>query len=64
MANNFNENSDFVIFPETGEKSNTGRGRPKMDYHLALDMAKELAMVERNETGKPAWLHGNRGDTP
>lgn len=26
----------------------------KIDYHLTLDMAKELAMVERNEKGKQA----------
>lgn len=27
------------------------------DYHLSLDMAKELAMVERNEKGKQARLY-------
>lgn len=27
---------------------------PSIDYHLALDMAKELSMVERNEKGKQA----------
>lgn len=49
---NFEENQDFVIFPEIGEKS--GRGRPAKEYALTLDMAKELAMVERNERGKQA----------
>lgn len=49
---NFIENQDFIIFPETGEKS--GRGRPAKEYYLSLDMAKELAMVERNEKGKQA----------
>lgn len=29
-------------------------GRPTTDYHLTLDMAKELAMVERNARGKEA----------
>jgi len=48
----FLENQDFVIFPETGEKS--GRGRPTIDYALTLDMAKELSMVERNDKGKQA----------
>lgn len=49
---NFVENQDFIIFPEIGEKS--GRGRPSKEYYLTLDMAKELAMVERNEKGKQA----------
>lgn len=28
------------------------RGRKPTDYHLTMDMAKELAMLERNEVGK------------
>lgn len=28
------------------------RGQPRMDYHLTLDMAKELAMIENNEIGR------------
>ncbi|EXI85604.1 MAG: Phage anti-repressor protein [Candidatus Accumulibacter regalis] len=27
-------------------------GRPAADYHLTIDMAKELAMVENNDTGR------------
>lgn len=27
-------------------------GKPRTDYHLTLDMAKELAMVENNEQGR------------
>lgn len=48
----FVENQDFGIFAETGE--NSGRGRPAKEYALSLSMAKELAMVERNDKGKQA----------
>ena len=40
----FVENQDFVTFSENSEK-----GRPRLEYALTLDMAKELSMVERNE---------------
>ena len=42
----FVENQDFVTFSKNLEK-----GRPRLEYALTLDMAKELSMVERNETG-------------
>lgn len=45
----FVENQDFVSFPQNG-----GKGRPTIEYAITLDMAKELAMVERNEKGKQA----------
>ena len=45
----FKEGSDFI----TSMLESTG-GRPKTDYILTLDMAKELAMVERNEQGRKA----------
>lgn len=48
----FVENQDFVSFLKTTKKPNGGR--PAIDYHISLDMAKELAMVERNEKGKQA----------
>lgn len=28
------------------------RGKPRTDYHLSLDMAKELAMIENNDIGR------------
>ena len=48
----FIENQDFVSFTENPVKIQ--RGRPSKEYQISLDMAKELAMVERNEKGKQA----------
>lgn len=48
----FQENQDYVVFANFGE--NPQGGRPTTDYHLTLDMAKELSMVERNSKGKQA----------
>lgn len=53
----FSEGSDFIkVLANSGE--NPWGGRPSTEYHLSLDMAKELSMVERNEKGKhrrPPW---------
>lgn len=48
----FLENQDFVCFPILESKGRGGSNRK--DYHLTLDTAKELAMVERNAKGKQA----------
>lgn len=48
----FIENQDFVSISKILE--NGGR---RVEYALSLDMAKELAMVERNEKGKQARLY-------
>lgn len=48
----FVENQDFIIFSENTEKPQ--RGRPAIEYHITLEMAKHLSMVERNEKGKQA----------
>ena len=44
-------NSGATLFTKSGE--NLG-GRPCIAYHLTLDMAKELAMVENNAKGREA----------
>ena len=48
----FIENQDFIVSSEFGR--NPQGGRPAKDYHLTLDMAKELAMIERTPRGKEA----------
>ncbi|WP_375640820.1 MULTISPECIES: antA/AntB antirepressor family protein [unclassified Bartonella] len=46
------ENQGFVSFGKDLPKPKGGR--PSTEYHLTLDMAKELSMVERNEKGRQA----------
>lgn len=49
----FVEGEDFVIdSPKSGNQKGRGGDRRSKDYHLTLDMAKELAMVENNEIGR------------
>lgn len=50
----FVENEDFLISQNGEIKSGRGGDRRSIEYHITLDMAKELAMVERNEKGKQA----------
>ncbi len=46
----FVEGEDYS--PVLGNRSDGKKGKPRIDYHLTLDMAKELAMVENNEKGR------------
>lgn len=47
----FTEGMDFYSFlSKTSEQG----GRPSTDYQLTIDMAKELAMIQRNDKGRQA----------
>jgi phage anti-repressor protein len=47
----FEVNVDYLkVIAKSGE--NPLGGRPEQEYHLTLDMAKELAMVENNDQGR------------
>lgn len=48
----FAESVDFMSFSEKTEKPQGGR--PSTDHIIKLDMAKELAMIQRSEKGKQA----------
>lgn len=52
----FEEGKDFVVnlITENSVIKSHGGNRRSKDYHLTLDMAKELSMVERNAKGKQA----------
>lgn len=41
----------------TTAKSKSLAGQTRIEYHVSIGMAKELAMVERNDQGKQARLY-------
>jgi phage anti-repressor protein len=48
----FIENQDYILLAKNGEERIGRGGHNRKDYHLTLDTAKELAMVERNDKGR------------
>ena len=48
----FVQDVDFIKFHNSVEQVSGAKKR--IEYHLSIDMAKELSMVERNEKGKQA----------
>lgn len=48
----FEESTDY--YSSLSNRSDGRAGRGRTDYFITLDMAKELAMVERNERGRQA----------
>lgn len=52
LAYGFTENTDFISFSQKCLKPEGGR--PETDHALTLDMAKEIAMIQRTDKGKQA----------
>ncbi len=52
----FERSTDFVSFdsPNSANQNTRGGDRRSIDYFLTIDMAKELAMVERSVKGRQA----------
>ncbi|WP_157679092.1 antA/AntB antirepressor family protein [Methylovulum psychrotolerans] len=51
-AYGFLQDIDFIAIQKNIAQESKTYGQDKLDYHLTLDMAKELGMVERNEKGR------------
>lgn len=47
----FTENQDYVLLSNFGNQTGRG-GHNKVDHIIKLDMAKEIAMIQRTERGK------------
>ncbi len=53
----FSEGVDYAKIEDKSSRSNLSGGQERIDYFISLNMAKELAMVERNAKGKEARLY-------
>lgn len=51
LGNSYPADGEFCS-PDSGSKPDRRGGHNRTDYHLTLDMAKELAMVENNDQGR------------
>lgn len=49
----FEENTDYILLSNFGNQTGRG-GHNKYEHHLKLDMAKEVAMIQRTDKGKKA----------
>lgn len=49
----FQENEDYVLLSNFGKQTGSG-GHNKQDHAIKLDMAKEIAMIQRSDKGKQA----------
>lgn len=46
------EEEEYIVLDGSPISGKTAGGRPRRDYWLSLDLAKEIAMLERTETGR------------
>lgn len=51
------EGEEFIVLDGSPDLAKTLGGRPRRDYWLSLDLAKEVAMLERSEIGKRVRRH-------
>lgn len=50
ILEDFIEDLDYLVFPETGENPNGGR--PSIEYAVSMDVAKHISMLSRTPKGK------------